>query len=148
MNKYRKAVFFVTYYLNKDNKPFYLIQKRKLHWKGWEFPKAGVNFLESYKHAIKRELKEEAGLTPIKITKFKEKGKYKYPEKLKDRKGILGQTYKLYAVETKKGKLKVDKKEHYSEKWMDFNKAIKIITHSSQRKCLRIVNNWLKHDKV
>jgi len=147
MKKYRKGVFFATYYLSKE-KPFYLIQKRKLHWKGWEFPKAGVKILESYKHAIKRELKEETGLTPLKITKFKEKGKYKYSRKLKDRKDFIGQTYILYAVETKKGKLKIDKREHYSEKWLDFNKAIKIISHRNQRKCLRIVNNSLKHDKV
>jgi len=147
MNKYRKGVFFVVYNISKS-KPIYLIQKRKLHWKGWEFPKGGVNFLESYKKAIKRELKEETGLSPIKITKFKEKGKYQYSKELRDRKDYVGQTYILYAVEVKKGKLQLDKREHYSAKWLEFNKALKTLTHSNQRKCLRIVNNFLKHGKV
>ncbi|MBT4376395.1 NUDIX domain-containing protein [archaeon] len=141
--KYRKGIFFVTYYLTKSNKPVYLLQKRKLHWKGWEFPKAGVNKLESKKHALRRELKEETGLAPIKIINHKIKGKYKYPKELDDRKGIGGQTYILFSVQVKKGKLKLDKKEHYSAKWLTFDKALKIITHPNQKKCLRIVNKFL-----
>ena len=146
--KYRKGVFFVVYYLDKQNNPTYLLQKRKLHWKGWEFPKGGVERFESKKKTIKRELKEETGLPLVKLTKFKEKGKYPYPKEFKDRKGITGQTYTLYSVEVKKGKLKLDKKEHYSAKWLKFDNALKTLTHANQRKCLRIVNNSLKHGKV
>jgi len=40
---YRKAVFVVVYRETKTGKDRkYLILKRKLHWKGWEFPKGGL----------------------------------------------------------------------------------------------------------
>lgn len=42
MDKYRQAVFVVTY-AEEKGKTYYLILKRRHHWKGWEFPKGGIN---------------------------------------------------------------------------------------------------------
>ena len=145
--KYRKAVFVVTYQI-KDAKPIYLILKRKLHWKGFEFPKGGIEFFESKKKAAIRELKEETGLNILKIQKHRYSGKYLYKKKFLDRTGIAGQTFSLYSVEAKDSKVKLDKKEHSNYQWLSFDKAVKKLTHSNQRKCLRIVNDWLKHDKI
>ena len=141
--KYRKAVFIVTYSLI-GNKIYYLILKRKLHWKGWEFPKGGVNFLETKKHAVKRELKEETGLKPLKIKKFNIHGKYKYNKEFRDRPGIKGQNYTLFAVETKKEKIKLDKLEHSNYKWLNFKEAMKKLTWKNQKKCLKVVDDWIK----
>jgi len=105
--KLRKGVFMVAYSL-ESGKPEYIIQHRKLHWKGWEFPKAGLKKGESKKEAARREIKEETGLEIIKVTSHKYKGKFLYPKELPDRPGISGQTYYLYSVELKKGKIKVD----------------------------------------
>ncbi len=164
--KYRKAVFIVTYAkerhrhtpnqvgLKEDfnkkslqrakNKISYLILKRKLHWKGWEFPKGGINFLEGKRKAVKREVKEETGLEILKIKKFNINGKYKYDKKYPDRPKIIGQTFSLYAVEVKKGKVKIDKKEHSDYKWLEFEKAIKKLTWPNQKKCIEVVNRELK----
>ena len=147
MKKFRKAIFVVTYYI-KDSKPVYLILKRKLHWKGWEFPKGGIDLFESKKNAVIREVKEETGLNVLNIQKHNKHGKYLYKKKFLDRTGIAGQTYSLYSAKVKKTKVKIDKKEHTEYQWLNFNKAIKIITHSNQRKCLRIVNDWLKNDSL
>jgi len=141
--KYRRGIFFVVYYLDKKGKPIYLLQKRKLHWRGWEFPKAGVNKFESKRQALKRELKEETGLKALKIVNHKEKGKYRYSKKLKDRKNLIGQTYTLFSVQVKKEKVKLDKIEHSDYAWLDFNRTLKKITHPNQRKCLRIVHKFL-----
>ncbi len=145
--KYRKAVFIVTYTIIK-NKIHYLLLKRKLHWKGWEFPKGKIEFLETKKRTIKRELKEETGLIPIKIKKFKEKGKYKYKKLLLDRPGDIGQAYDLFSAEVQKKKVKVDNYEHSAHKWLSFKDAQKKLTWLNQKKCLKIVNDWLEHDKV
>jgi len=142
--KCRRALFFVTYYLEKG-KPTYLILKRKLHWKGWEFPKGGQRIFETARGTIKRELKEETGLKILKIRKFNESGKYKYPKKYKDRPGFIGQTYKLYSAEVKKGKVKFDKYEHSDYKWIHFSDAVKKLTWANQKACLRIVNKWLEN---
>lgn len=144
MKKYRKGIFIVVYYLKKK-KPVYLILKRKLHWKGYEFPKGGVKLFETKKHAAKREVKEETGLNAINIIKHKFCGEYTYKKELKDRKGIHGQTFCLYSVEVKKRRVKYDKKEHLASYWLSFEKALKKLTHPNQRKSLRIVNSLLKH---
>ena len=69
-------------------------------------------------------------------------------KKFLDRTGIAGQTFSLYSAEVKDSKVKLDQKEHSSYKWLDFNKAQKILTYLNQRKCLKVVDDWLKHDKV
>lgn len=138
--KIRRAVFIVTY--AKTPKGIrYLLLKRKLHWKGWEFPKGGVNRFEFRISAAKRELKEETGLDFIKINSFKEGGFYKYNKEYLDRKGRAGQDYKLYSAEVKfSNKIKLDNLEHSEYKWVSFETAIKQLTWANQRKCLRIVN--------
>ena len=143
MKKYRKAVFIVTY-VKEKNKIFYLILKRKLHWKGWEFPKGKIEKFEMKRMAVKREVKEETGLQILKIKKFNVHGKYKYKKMLKDRPGIIGQTYHLYAVEVKKGKVILDKKEHSDYKWLESEKAIKKLTWNNQKKCLKIVDKEIE----
>jgi 8-oxo-dGTP pyrophosphatase MutT (NUDIX family) len=145
MKKYRKAVFIVTYAKEK-NKIYYLILKRKLHWKGWEFPKGGVNFLEPKKNAVIREIKEETGLDVLELKKFKISGKYKYDKKYSDRPKIIGQKFSLYAVEVKKENVKIDRLEHSSYKWLEFEKAVKELTWPNQRKCLKIVNKEIKNE--
>ena len=142
--KYRNAVFVVAYSRKKD-KVYYLILKRKLHWKGWEFPKGGTKpfFIETKTDAVRRELKEETNLKILKIKQFDVSGKYKYRKKLPDRKGIVGQKFSLYAAEVEKGKVKLDKLEHSGYKWVEFKEAIKKLTWQNQRECLKIVNKGL-----
>ena len=106
--KYRRAVFVVVYSI--DNKiPKYVILKRKLHWKGWEFPKGGLEKGEKIAEVVRREVKEETGLEARKIRRFNFSGKYKYHKKFSDRKGFIGQSFVLYSAEVKEGKIKIDK---------------------------------------
>ena len=74
--KYRKAVFGVAYSKNKDGKIEYIILKRKKHWKGWEFPKGGIERGEKIIDAVKREVREETGLKCINIKKLNFSGKF------------------------------------------------------------------------
>lgn len=141
--RYRKAIFVVTY-KREDNKILYLILKRKLHWKGWEFPKGGIEKGENEAKAIKRELKEETNLKPIKILKYNKKSKYLYDKKTMADRGFIGQTYSLYSAEVKAGKVKIDKKEHSAFRWLNYSKAIKILTWKDQKICLRIANTQIK----
>ena len=145
--KYRKTVFIVTY-AKSENKIFYLVLKRKLHWNGWEFPKGGLEEKENPYNAVKRELKEETGAKAIRIKKFNVHGKYKYKNPLPDRTGIVGQSYSLYSAEIKKQKIVVDSNEHTGYKWLPFWKAAKQLTFRDQKVCLKKVNDWiLKKEK-
>ena len=143
-DKYRRAIFVVVYFIDKKGEIEYLILKRKHHWKGWEFPKGGVDFNETKEETARREIKEETGLKILNIRKFNFSGKYKYKKEFGDRTGIIGQTFSLYAAEIKKGKVKIDKKEHSEYKWLKFEQAVKKVRFSNQKKSLRIVDEWLK----
>lgn len=142
MVNFRKAVFIITYAKTKKEIE-YLILKRKLHWKGWEFPKGGIKFLETKKGAVERELKEETGLNPLKIKKFKLNGKYRYNRELKDRKGFGGQSFRLYSAEVKKSGVSIGN-EHSDFRWVSFKEALKKLKWPNQRKSLKMVNTWLK----
>src|SRR3990172_916918 len=141
---YRKAVFIVGYSKdNKKNKVEYILLKRKLHWKGWEFPKGKIESKETKLDAAKRELKEETGLKLIRIKKFNFSGEYLYEKPMKDRPGLVGQTFSLFAAEVKKGKVKLDKKEHAGHRWFSFSDAEKKLNWPNQKISLRIVNDFL-----
>src|SRR3989338_2076987 len=138
--KFRKTVFMVTY--SRDNeKILYLVLKRKMHWSGWEFPKGGIEKNENPFQTVKREIMEETGSRPIKIKKFNFRGRYFYPRKIPSRGDAIGQSFSLYSVEIKFGKIKFDAKEHSDCKWLEFDDAVKKLTFENQKKCLTIVNN-------
>ena len=87
--KYREAVFVVVYCL--ENKiPEYLILNRKLHWKGWEFPKGGIEPGEKIDSAVWREVKEETGLNILgPLQSFNYSGEYEYTKEIPNRPGSL-----------------------------------------------------------
>jgi len=140
---FRPAVFVPIYYFDKDKKPIYLLLKRKLHWKGWEFPKGKIEKGENKSKTAKREAWEESGLKVIKLKRFNVSGKYYYHKPLKDRPQYKGQTYTLFSGEVKLGKVKLEAREHSGYIWLPFDKAVKKITWSNQKKCLGIVNKSL-----
>ena len=146
--KFRRAVFIVTY-AKKDDSILYLILKRHKNWKGWEFPKGGIDIGESERHAVIRELKEETGLIPLNnhVKKFNIKGMYKYKKKPNSSTGFVGQSYKLFAIEVsfpKYGKIKIDGHEHSTWKWFDIQKAKNKVTFNNQKDCLKIVDECVK----
>jgi len=140
--KYRKGVFIVTYRKEKG-KILYLLLKRKLHWKGWEFPKGGAENNESLKQTALREFEEETGQKTIHLKSYAVKGKYKYDKEYPDRKGFIGQTYQLFSAEIKNKPIKLDKKEHSGYKWLSFDKAFSILTFPDKKVCLNYVNKEL-----
>ena len=142
-SKYRQAVFVVTY--SKTNEGIkYLILKRKFHWRGWEFPKGGIQDNESKRTTVRREILEETGEKTLKVKRFNFHGKYNYKKKFPERKDFIGQAYSLYAAEIKYGKVKIDKMEHSTYVWLSFDEAVKKVTFRNQKKSLGIVNKWLK----
>lgn len=144
--KFRPAVFIVVYYIDEKKKPIYLLLKRKLHWKGWEFPKGKIELGESKAKTARREGWEESGLKIFNIKHYPVYGKYLYPKILPDRPEYIGQTYTLFSGEVKKDKIKIEKREHSGFKWLPFSKAIKKLTWRDQKRCLKIVNKFLiKH---
>ena len=144
MSEYRRSVFVVVYCM-ENGRIKYLVLKRKLHWRGWEFPKEGLEKGDSEEDAARRGVKEESGLEIIgQIKKFDVHGKYLYGKILPDRPGFIGQTYSLYSAEVRKGEVKLDRHEHSASEWLDFKNAFNRITQQDQKRCLKIVNSSLE----
>ena len=137
---YRSGIFLVIYKKERGRRVQYLLLQRKLHWKGWEFTKGGIEKGESELEAIKRELKEECGLKLISFQEYKKKGRYVYDKKTARGRGKQGQTYKLFSARVKPGKVKIDKLEHSGYRWVGFKRAMELLTWENQRGCLRVVD--------
>ena len=142
--KYRQAVFMATY-SEKNEIIKYLILKRMKHWKGWEFPKGGIEKNETLNQTVKREIFEETGKKALKIKRINIKGKYNYKRKYPDRPEYDGQSYILFAVKINKGRIKIGD-EHSDYIWLKFKDAVKKLTFRNQKKCLKIVNGWLEKE--
>ncbi|MGB9707737.1 MAG: NUDIX domain-containing protein [Candidatus Pacearchaeota archaeon] len=141
MKRLRKGVFVVVFSL----KPLrYLLLRRKLHWKGWEFPKGGVIAREKIENTVRREVQEETGLKVLNIIPFKSKGEFTYDKKTQRERKAKGFSYILFGCEVKKGRVKISKKEHDNFKWLSYAKAVKLLRWPNQKKAIRIVNDALK----
>lgn len=137
--KYRKGIVCVTY-----AKPLrYLILHRKLHWHGWEIPKGGSLARERIENTVIREIKEETGLKAISCKRFPVKGAFIYDKKTQRERKVKGFSYRLFACEVKKGKIRVSK-EHDDYRWCTYGEAMKLLTWPNQKRYLRIVNKTIE----
>lgn len=138
MKKFRKGVFCVVYFGKR-----YLLLHRKLHWKGWEFPKGGLLAREKEIHAVVREIKEETGLKIISIKKLGLKNKFIYDKKTQQERKAKGFDYVLFACEVSRRKVRISKREHDGFRWLQYSKALRLLTWANQKKSLKIVHKSL-----
>ncbi|MEW5955723.1 MAG: NUDIX domain-containing protein [Candidatus Micrarchaeota archaeon] len=57
----KKGVVAIAFKAVRGSRKFLLL-RRALHWRGWEFPKGGREGREPYRQTVLRELGEEAGI--------------------------------------------------------------------------------------
>ena len=119
----------------------FLLLHRKLNWKGWEYPKGGIEEGESHEEAIKRELWEETGLEKYElIGKISE---FEFVDRARNKKGHT-HNYLLRVPSTAVVKLNnehvLDKEvviEHDDFKWCLPKEAIKLLTHKDMKISLK-----------
>ena len=126
----RKAVVGIVF----DGKHF-LVLHRVLGWSGWEFSKGGVDEGEDEEQAVLREIKEETGLDVEIIEKVPFVIKYDYPEDYKKKYGFDETEQSVFLAKTTDKKVRLSE-EHDEYKWLDYNEARKILTHSNQKDAL------------
>ena len=122
-----------------DDKCRFLILKRRLKWKGWEFVKGHIEG-ESMRKAILREIREEIGIKKaVIITRLPKDVTYSYF----DGKEKIKVVQSGFIVKYSGGKIRISN-EHSQYRWMDFKTAMKKLTHKSHLDFLKMANRHVK----
>lgn len=135
----RRSVAAIIFRKDKGVKK-YLLLKRKLNWKGWEFMKGGCKVFESENNCLIREVQEETGFNEFLFEKTGFRYKFKYQKVfMKDNKLFSGAKNSVYLVEVFSPKVKIDKIEHSMFKWVPKKEALKLLTWDNQKEIFRKV---------
>lgn len=110
----------------------FLLLHRSLNWKGWEFPKGGVEEGENTKEALLREILEETGLAAgLKVVKLLE-GKKEWAA------GDTKYIYDVYLVETgEEQDAKLDNVEHDAFCWCSPEAVLDKLEHENSKEHFR-----------
>lgn len=106
----------------------------------WDFPKGHIEKNETEIETLKRETKEETGITNLKIIKgFKEYIKYFFKAKGKN----IFKIVIFYLAETKIKKVKLSF-EHIGYDWLLYKEALDRLTFKNTKEVLKKAHKFLK----
>lgn len=148
MVSFEKSVGAVIF-RREGNKLEYLL----LHYESghWDFPKGHIEGAESDEETLRREAREETGLSDLKIMPgFKKTIRYFYQAKGKEKEKRIkaGKDIKIektvvyYAAETKSKEVLISF-EHIGYVWLDYEKALERVTYKNAKEILEEVNKCL-----
>lgn len=132
--KLRKGVVAVIFRDGGDE-PEFLVMHRKLHWKGWELPKGGINESETEEAALLREIEEETGLRVDIAGKVPFTIAYDYPEPFQKQFRTRGAEQSVYLVRYKPGEIFLSD-EHDDFRWVTFGEAMQLLRYDAQKQAL------------
>lgn len=137
--KTRKVAIGVVFRKSADGIKF-LVLRRKQGWKGWEFPKGGLDKGETARRAVLREVREETGLKRLRLVRqIPGKIIYNYPKGYAKRHGYTGTEQKAFLIESLGGIVRLEKHSFNKFGWLGAKDAIKRLKWDNQRKLIRLI---------
>jgi 8-oxo-dGTP pyrophosphatase MutT (NUDIX family) len=127
-----------TVIFRKDKEVLYYLL---LHYQvgHWDFPKGNIEKGEQITETARRETKEETGIGDIEfIQGFKEEIEYFYQREGKR----IYKTVIFFLSRTKTKEVKISF-EHQGFEWLNYEKALKKLTHKNAREVLKKANKVL-----
>lgn len=112
-----------------------------LHYEAghWDFPKGNQERGEQEGNTVTREIKEETGITDIKIINvFKHKINYFYRIKGK----LINKEVSFYLAETNTKEVKISF-EHTGFRWLDYKNAMERLTYRNSKELLERANSFI-----
>ena len=105
----------------------------------WDFPKGHIEKGESLKQTALRELKEETGISDVKIIdNFKEEISYFFKKEGK----TISKKVVFFLAETKQSDAKLSS-EHIDYKWLPYESAVKQATFKNAKQVLEKANKFI-----
>lgn len=129
----------------------FLVLKREHMWKGWEFVKGGLIYMEENgipvfedeELAVKREIKEETGLDVEILHQIPMRVEYEHPEYYKKKVGIDRSSHAVFLVKAKNKDVELSF-EHSDFRWLPYEEARELLTYEEQKKALDNAMKFLK----
>ena len=118
--------------------PLYLL----LHYRSghWDFPKGGIEKGEETEETIRREVREETGITDLEfIPEFKKTIHFVYQREGR----LINKWVAYFLAETRETEVKTSFK-HQGFVWLDFAEAIERVTFKNAKEVLRAAEDYLK----
>ncbi len=107
----------------------------------WGFSKGHIEKKEKEFDTVRREIKEETGLERIRrINGFKETIKYFFKDN-----GTIQKTVVFYLVQAKSKKI-ILSAEHIGYKWLNFQKAIRLLSFKNSKMILKKADKFIKEN--
>ncbi len=132
----KKGVSAIIY--DNNGSYYFLILHRIKGWKGWEFPKGGIQEGESPEQAVVREIKEETGLQTFKVIKKIESCRNFENEGVKH-------TFDLFLVEASMNiPVDISNDEHDTYLWATHERVLEKLTWDEEREAFKIAFEQLK----
>lgn len=127
-----------------DSQRVFLLLRRCLNWRGWEFVKGGIEENENSADAVKREIAEETGIGEVSLIK-KLPGKNTWSAKGAD---YIYETFIVRVPYTANIKLAKGIREHDDYKWCSAGEAFALLTHGNSRDAMRKAVGYLEKNNA
>jgi 8-oxo-dGTP pyrophosphatase MutT (NUDIX family) len=115
-----------------------------LHYEAghWDFVKGNIEPNETEEETVRRELKEETGITQATFIKnFRETIKYFYKAEGK----TISKRVTLYLIETSETRVNLSF-EHVGYEWLNYQQALERLTFKTAKQVLNKAQNHLKNN--
>lgn len=134
--EFEKSCGAVVYYIDNNQIEFLIIRQVKGHW---SFPKGHVENNETDAETALREIKEETGLEVELNTNFQKSCIFS------PREGVLKENLFFVALANSK-KVVIQEKELTNYKWLMYEEALALVTHSRDKDVLKEAYEFIKKE--
>ncbi|HBB36965.1 MAG: hypothetical protein UX02_C0002G0175 [Candidatus Moranbacteria bacterium GW2011_GWC1_45_18] len=150
---FEKSVGAVVFRREKNKILYLLIQHPKSDgFQGhWDFPKGHIEKGETWEDALRREVKEETGITKFEIIPgfytwykyfYRAKGNEKKERKASNRGINIFKIVTAYLAKTEEKEVRLSF-EHVNFSWLEYKESLKRITYKNSRNAFKEANRFL-----
>ena len=128
----KKKIFYLLLLYERDGKQY------------WDFPKGQTEAGESHVETMKREVKEETGISSIDVAEGFQENEHFFFRRAGE---LTSKDVTFYLCRTEQEKVRVSF-EHKDAKWYEYEDAIKIMKFKNSKETLRKAHDFLVNGRV